>query len=226
MSSLREETKLKKDLYRQTWAGEHFGPRGAIALGKKLYRQTYSPDHPEPLIGLASTYYSAAGNAWSKISYPLGPLWLFRAFWCLLRAFCLSRRFERMVGINQMTADQLYIYASILFETKVFARKALTCITNAMEKPDLGANAAVLLFIKRGEIHNWFREPGIANICYREAEKLVDQTPATTQVRYWRSLASHNFRKGNRPAGLGCLRMALQIAEANDLRDQVAKLRL
>lgn len=147
------------------------------------------------------------------------------AIWCLVWAYYLSSRFEQLVGINQMTPDQLGIYASILFETKVFARKALACIANAMEKLDLDTNAAVLLFIKRGEIHDWFRRPEIADVCYREAGKVVDQTPATTQVRYWRSLASHNLRKGNGPAGLGCLKMALQIAEANDLRDQVDKIK-
>lgn len=221
MSSLAEEKKLKEELYQKTWRGEYFGKEGAIKLGKTVFRQTYSIDNPNPLMGLASTYYSAAAHAWSR--FHKGPFWLITAIWCLIQAFRLSSRFERLVGTKNMTADQLDVYASILFQTRIFKKRALDCVYSALGKEGLSPSTRVLLLIKGGEIHNALHDRQAASMFYREAGKIWKETPPTTQVRYCRSVARHNELMGNKLMKEKWLRTARDIAKEHKLNDQLVK---
>lgn len=221
MSSITAEENLAKQIYNLTWDGQHFGRKGAIALHKKLFAQTYTLEEPAPLIELASTYYSAAAHAWSRCRK--GPFWLIPAIWCLLQAFRLSSRFERLVGTENMKADQLDVYASILFQTRVFKKRALNCVYSALGKEELSPSTRVLLLIKGGEIHNALHNRQAASMLYGQAGKIWKETPPTTQVRYCRSVGRHNELMGNRLLAERWLRTARAIAQEHGLNDQLVK---
>lgn len=225
MSSLTQEEKWGKQVYSQTWKGEYFGPRGSIAIHRKLFRSTFSAENLNPMMDLASTYYSASTHAGSRIKEcPWGHLWLLRGLWCLFRALNLSTKYERWCSLENMTSAQLNVYASILL-TAGFTNHAFKCLNLAREKPGLSDDTLVLLEIKFGEIHDCWGSPHLAKLNYEKADKLRPNTAPTTQVRYWRSVGSHHLQTGDKVAAKYCLGQGLNIAKEYDLTDQAIKIK-
>src|SRR5581483_3527727 len=105
---------VKGEIYKKTWTEEFWGHNGAIHLARELYYELHTP---EALMGLASTYYAAAGNAGAKAKSgnPASRFyWFIVALVCSIRALFSSSKVEGQVGLSNMTADQLDVRASIL----------------------------------------------------------------------------------------------------------------
>lgn len=225
-------------VYEKSWSGEYWGRDGAIALSKKRFLEhIYDNELPAGLSALSSTYYSAAGNALSRLKTSglfAKPLWLTRALWCFLRAVMLSEELERLGGLDEMTSDQLDIRARILFKSRRYD-KALVVTEKALSRFDLAADYRVysdtrtdsiaLLLMGRAEIYyaQGLRTLAPSELALQFAE--WHGVRSTTRVRLLKSRSAILRRLGYERDADVTLREAFKIAAEHGLQDQITKLK-
>lgn len=224
----KAERGLGEAIYHLTWAGELWGPSGAIRLSKIRFRILRVLNrHDAALSALSSTYYTASGNAAARAAHARGlrkPALYLRAAWYLWRAVRLSDRLERMLGLEGMHPDQLDVRQSILRKARRH-RAALRCIQEALWRENVRPHTRALLQVGRGEIlERLGRRPDAAE-AYQRAGKLAAGLGATDpqRMRIERDVGYYLARHGA-PRGMELLKAARRSAEELQLYDQVAKI--
>ena len=223
----RQAQSLGQRIHDLTWRGKFWGRDGAIALDKARAGFLKAiGDEVQALSALSSTYYAAAGNAFTHIGFSpadWNPDWLIAGLWCLMRALWFSERLIRRVGMHGMSADQLDIRATILRKVRR-RREALRCINEALGRPRVSAEARALLEVGRGEILSHFKRLPEAVQAYRQALELIPEIRVQSQVRVLKSLGLHEMDERNPDQARHYLGRALCLAKENDLGDQVVKI--
>jgi len=175
---------------------------------------------------LSSTYYTAWGNAFSRG-------WLVSGIWCAVWALSWSNFTEKKIGLERMTHGQLDVRGSILALWYMY-RKAEICLRKALEKKDISIDSRALILCKLGEVQdrkilNRIRgEDG--GIVFGEAVR-IEGVKNTTRVRVLKALGQHMLRKKrSRPldykmVAMRFLKEALEIAERDNLGDQIVKIK-
>lgn len=228
---------IGRKVYALTWQGKLWGREGAIAWSRSRFLYLKASGHPgDGTSALSSTYYTAAGNAFSQVSHaPLSDkfFWLFRGIWCMFRALSWSNYTQRIIGFERMTHGQLDVRGSILAKWRLYG-KAEKCLHKALEKKDITDDSRALVLCKLGEvldrkILNRIRGDD-GGIEFGKAVR-IQNVKNTTRVRVLKALGAHMLRKKrSRPldykrVAMNFLGQALEIAQSDNLGDQIIKIK-
>ena len=229
--------KLGRDISQLTRENKLWRSGGALSLSRKRYRLQKALGEEERIDGLcslASSYYAAFGSAFARARLLLqsvsqiSVLMVFRGLWYLGKALWHAVRFYRVKPVKDMSAGQLDVLASI-FRTVYMYSLALSCIGEALHRPDIPDNDRVLLLIHKGEIKDANGRCHDTEDAYMQAEYIVLnnlQLKPSTCVRFLRSFAEHQRCAGQLGAAQETLAKALTLALENNLESQMIKIRV
>jgi len=222
---------MGRRVYNLTWQGKLWGSDGAIKWShvRYAYLSLFADRKGEGASALSSTYYTAWGNAMAQIWQ--GPLWLIRAVCCAFWALSWSRFAEKEIGFKNMNHGQLDIRGSILAKAHMY-RKAEKYLLKALEKKDISIDSRALVLCKLGEVLDK-KKNYRAGVFFGDARMLINTRDVknTTRVRVLGALGAHMLRmKKKRPldykeVAMMFLKQALEIAERDNLGDQIIKIK-
>jgi tetratricopeptide (TPR) repeat protein len=219
-------------IYHLTWAGHLFGPLSVIPLARmRLAVNKMEGRAADGFSAISSIYYTAWGNAMARAKqqkFLLSALyWLARGYWYLWLAIRASDKVLNFLGYAKMSVGMLDIRASIL--TATFWRvdhlkDALACIMEPFGRPDNSKDDIALLLRKKGEICYRMGDIDLAHYAFEAALKERPVMPST-RVRVLRSYIWYSRKQQNDNQAKRFANEAIELAEMNNLGDQIIKIK-
>lgn len=239
-----------EEIKEKTLSGNFWGECGAVSIQKqiikfyraycrwdKIYKANTASIFPVELFSMtSSTYYTASGNALSRIGRSnlfSKTFWFWRAWRCLCKAEEYSDKFAKLKPMENMTLGELDTRACILNKTGRRS-EAIGLLSHRVMKILTGQTGTkhelCLLLIHEAEIIAGMRKYDKENKAeknYQQAMKLSENEtiPVLTKVRVMKSYGKFLVENKKINEAEIMLSDALDLAEDNKLHDQVSKIR-
>ncbi len=238
---------MTSEIYRLSWDDDtFFGKAKLLFSSYKKEKEKINSQNPytkgEGYSALSSTCFSIANTAKAKLRASFSPwyLVLFKPVICLftwvpLGAFCffwmlpLSNKVKKILGYENMSADQCDVRQSIL-RAWHFYKKALNCARWGLIKEDASAHTIALLHLGISDISLKFKciltaESHISDALskIKEAEK---ESPRQAVRIYKKSAFLYQKIYGhNSIRAKTLLKKAEKLAKETGTKDQLAKIK-
>lgn len=215
----------------------------ATKENKEKIQSSSAFEKAEACSALSSSYYSIAGTGmaqiksyfrddWKFILFPMFVVvwfltWFPLMIWCYFNMLHLSEQVVKLIGYEEMTADQLDIRQSILRRRRKY-KEARVCIEIALRKT-LNHHTRGLLSIGLAEIFlsegNWSGVAMEIRAALREAEKCEIREPQQAVRIYRHCSRLYYLLEGKQSLDGDLLRnKAMTLATQSGAIDQIAKM--
>ncbi len=223
---------LSRLVHDKSWAGDLWGPTGAIAYAEARFEQQMNSAQTDreragAHTSLSSTYYTARGNADAHLRKSEGDereRWSERSQTYLKKALHHSNEVERLVGVEGMTPDQLDVRATILHSAGRTG-EALGLVDEALARSEVTPESHALLLTRKARIHDERGRHSEAAALLIQAREEAKKVRGQTQVRIEKAWGRHLEAVGDKEGAGEAYDVALAQAEhMGGMDDQVAKI--
>jgi hypothetical protein len=206
--------------------------------GARIRKASHHREVASACSALSSTYLTLSGRGITKIKNSFNLFWLPITALCYFRMLPLSNHVVKLIGYNEMTADQCDIRQSILrarsrfslFNRKKFLMDADECIDIAIGKNPEKSHTRGLLYADWADIKvKWGQLSGAESdliTALAHAEVAKEEEPAQASRIYRKcALVSDLLEVEGLPSGEILRANAKRLAEIAGAKDQLLKIR-